>query len=86
MGEPLRRKACAHPWRERDLAPVRHQCGVALQDVDEFILLAVPVKQRRLSAGMQGGQVYAEVLETEQIAKRAFFALGHSAEEWLRIV
>jgi hypothetical protein len=65
MSEALRRKARTHAWGERDLTLIRHQCGVALKDVDEFILFAVPVQQRRLSAGMQGGQVYAEVLETE---------------------
>jgi hypothetical protein len=45
VGETLGRKACAHPWGERDLALVRHQGRVAFKNIDKLILFAVPMKQ-----------------------------------------
>src|SRR5262245_720387 len=41
------RKAETHPGREMLLAVVGHQHSLTLEDVDEFVLLAVPVEESR---------------------------------------
>lgn len=65
VGQALRWKTCTHTRRERGLTLVGRQRRGALKNVDEFILFAVPMKQCRLPAGMQGRKIYTEVLEAE---------------------
>ena len=58
-------KADAHPWCQRRFTFIRDQCRRAVEDVDEFILLAVTMKEGRLTPWEQRRQVYAEILEAE---------------------
>jgi len=62
---------------------IRDQSRPAVENVDEFILLAVTMQECRLTPWEQRRQVYAEVLEAKHIAKRALLASCHPAEERL---
>src|SRR3569833_1802767 len=62
MREPGRGKAGAHSGREQDLAAVGDQSRRAFENVDELVLLAVPVQERRLAAGRTPREIDAEVL------------------------
>ena len=86
MRHARRRKARAHAGREVDLALIGDERRRAFQYIDELVLLAVPVQQRRLAAGPQAREIHAEILEAEEVAQRPLLALRHAAEERLRIV
>ena len=65
---------------EPQLAFIRHEGRFAFQNIDELVLLAVPVQEGRLAARRYPGQIHAEIFEAEQITKRALFALRHARE------
>src|SRR5262249_14080192 len=86
MGNAPRRKTGTHSGGEADLPSVGDERWFTLQNVYELILPAMLVQQRRFAARRQPGEIYAKALETEEVAQRSLFALGHSAEERFRIV
>src|SRR5690606_13963038 len=57
------------PRLETLLAGFRHQRDVALQHVDELVLVRMPVPQRRPRAGRQLHEVDAEMAEPERVAQ-----------------
>src|SRR5262249_58624625 len=73
VGYP-RGEASRHPWAEHLLSRVGDQRDLALEDVDELVLVRVPVAERRARAGLEPGQVDPEVGEAEQGADRALAA------------
>src|SRR4051794_41733695 len=85
MGYALRWKSGAHARRQPYLFRFSDQGRFAFHHVDEFVLLAVPVQQRRLPAGGETGQVHPKVLEAEEVAQRTFLPFRHAAEKGLRI-
>jgi len=75
----------AHAGAQRRLARIRHQNGLTLDDVDEFILAHMGVAQRRHAARRQARQVHSEIGQTEGIAERPPFAPRHPRGEGLGI-
>src|SRR5437868_3029872 len=71
---------------ERDLAALFDQHALALQDVDELVLLFVPVKNRRGRAGLQLREVHAELRQADRIAERGLMAARADVAERRRIV
>jgi len=82
MGEASRWKPCTHAWRKGHFTLVRHQRWGPLKNVNELVLSAVAMKQRRLSTRRQGCKIDTEVLDAEKIAQRTLLAPKHPAEEW----
>ena len=58
-----------HSGEERCLAGRGRQNRLTLQNVDQFVLFAVRVHQRRLSARGNPGQIHAEVPQAEEVAE-----------------
>lgn len=70
---------CAGP--ERELPSIRDQCGFALQNKYELILLGVVMAQGRRRTWLQAGPVDAEVLQAKLVAEWAFETpLDHARE------
>jgi len=61
----------AHSRCKRRFPGVRHQHGVAFQDIDELVLPGVRMAHRRDGARPEAGQVDAEIGQAEYIAQRA---------------
>ena len=68
----------AHAGVERGAAFVGDECGAALQDVNEFVLLGVRVAQRRDGTRSETREVDAKVGEAEDFAEGALFAARHA--------
>ncbi len=70
-------KARAHAGGQRGISGVGHQRGLAFEDVDEFVLAAVRVAQRRHGSWSERGQVDAEVRQSERFTELALVSPGH---------
>jgi len=63
-----------------------YEGGVAAEDVDEFVLVAVVVFEGGDGAGGEFGEVDAEVGQAEVVAELAFFATGDLLGEGFRVM
>ena len=61
-------------WPEYDLAFIGHQSWVALEHIDEFVLLRMTVAQCRLRAWFEAREVDAEVSQPEDLTEPSPFA------------
>src|SRR5262249_25700180 len=75
----------AHAGLELGLARVGDERGLALEHVDELVLLAVAVEERGLDSGRQTREVDAEVLEPEEIAEWVLDVVGDARGELGRV-
>ena len=64
----------------------RNENGFAFKGVDEFVLTAVAVLERRYCARLEYGQVHSEIVQAEHIAKLAFDTPLHSRREFGGII
>src|SRR5262245_8806524 len=80
------REARAHAGGEPLLAAVRHQDELAGHDVNELVLVRVPVAQRRRRARGQHGEVDPEVLQAEGVPQPLLAARCDPRLERLRVV
>jgi len=78
-------KTEAHAWMQVLLAVLGHEDEIPLDDIHEFILPAVAVKQRGGAARRQCRQIHSEIAKAEEIAKRALDAPSHELCECLWI-
>src|SRR6266404_4432239 len=81
MRPALRRKPSAHTRPQSGYAGIRHQSRFAREYVDEFVLLAVLMQKSGLAARKKPREVHSKILQTEQVAKRAFLASRHPGEK-----
>src|SRR5262249_10028096 len=66
---------------QQSLATVLDQRQLAFEDVDEFVLLLMPMAQRRGGAGLEPGEVDTELGEPGDVAEcRLLAALGDGAQ------
>jgi hypothetical protein len=79
------RKSKAHAWVQVLLAVLGHENEISLEHVQEFILPAVAVKERRGAARRQCRQIHPEIAKAEGVAERALDAPTHEPGERLRI-
>lgn len=66
-------EAGAHAGRQWRGAVVGVKGRTALQDVDELVLFGMGMAQRGNRAGLQFGQIDAEILQAKQIPQRPLF-------------
>src|SRR5262245_19952974 len=78
-------EAYAIAWLEHGLATILDQHELAFEHIDEFILLLVPMAQRRRRARLQPREIDAELGEPRHIAERRLLAAIGYARVWLRI-
>src|SRR6202011_3812740 len=69
----------AHPGTQRRLAGIGHEHGLALDNVNEFVLAHMSMAQRRHAAGRQPRQVHPETGQSEHIAEHPPFS---SCDTW----
>lgn len=62
------RKACTHAGRQQLRTGFGDECQRTFQNIYEFVLVGVPMPQRRLAAGGKLGEVDADLGESERIA------------------
>src|SRR5262249_23882481 len=67
------------------LAAILAKHKLALEQVDELVLVLVPVALRRRRAGLEPRQVDAELIEPDRIAEPLALASEHGLAERLRI-
>src|SRR5262249_14534823 len=65
------------PWPEHGLAAVLAQHHLALEHVDELVLVLVPVALRRGGARLEPREVHAELVEPDGIAEPLALAPEH---------
>lgn len=85
VGDALRGESSAHAGRKIYFFRICYERGFTLENVDELILLAVPMQERGFTAGCKPCQVYPEILETKEVAQRSLFPLSHAGEEGLGV-
>src|SRR5262245_62264947 len=78
-------EASAHSRLETRLAGVGHERGIALENVDELILLRVRMAQGRVRARGEPREVDAEVLQPEEISERPLLATLDARGEGLGV-
>jgi len=79
------RETGAHARPQLNFAGISHQRRFSFQNVDELILLAMPVKKGRFSALKQPSEIDSKVPQSEMIAQCSFLALLHPGSERLGI-
>ena len=76
----------AHARGQQLLAAIGHQYQFTADDVNEFVLLQVPVAQRGRTPRFDRGQIDAEVFQPERIAQPLLEAARYRRLEWRGIV
>ena len=66
MRDAIRRKSGAHAGAKLDLFVFCNERRFAIEDIDELILLAVPMQQSRLAIGRERREVDAEIFQAEK--------------------
>src|SRR5262245_21476475 len=67
-------KACRHARSEELVPGISDECNLPFQDVDELILMRVPVALRGPAAGGKGHEIDPELGDAESIVQRTFLA------------
>ena len=79
------RKSRALPGQERTFPGIRHEHEFAFEQVDQLVLVRMPVAHGRGGARPERRQVDADLREAGRIAERALFARQDLLRELLGI-
>ncbi len=82
----IRLEAGAVAGLQRDLTAALDQHALAFENVDELILLLVPVKQRSRGAGLELRQIHTKLAQAHRIAERRLVPPGADIPKRCRIV
>jgi hypothetical protein len=86
VSRSVRREAGAHARGELHFDTVGDECRVALEDVEEFVLQAMTVGERRGVSRGQPCEVDPESLQGEVVTERVFHSPRQQRREWFRQV
>src|SRR5215471_19087960 len=78
-------ESCRIAGPQHDLAVVFTQHDLSGQHVHELIFGDVPMALRRGGAWLQGGEIDAELVESDGVAEPLAYASEHDLTKWLRI-
>src|SRR5882762_9195969 len=82
----IRLEAGAVAGLQRDLTAVLDQHALAFEDVDELVLLLVPVAQRSRGTGLEFRQIHTELAQAHRIAERRLVPPGAGMPKRCRII